>query len=58
MNITNVFKEVGGHTALHFDPKDIEDKIFNVLSNTVLLTKMKREGKERLKLFSVKTCVE
>lgn len=61
MSNTNVFKEVGGHAALYFDPydeEDIEDKISKVLFSTHQQAGMKEKGKERLKLFSAKTCVE
>ena len=61
MSNTNVFKEVGGHAALYFDPndnEDIEDKISQVLFSTNQQACMKEKGKERLKQFSATRCIE
>jgi len=53
--------EIGGDACLYFNPNDendLLDKINNLLENESLRNELINKGKERIKLFSWKSCVE
>jgi glycosyltransferase involved in cell wall biosynthesis len=53
--------EVGGNACLYFNPKSVNDllkKMKMIMENEKLRKELIKKGKERLKLFSWKTCAE
>lgn len=58
---TSSLPEVGGNACLYIDPrsqKDLEQKLYQVISDTELQKKLSQKGMERAKHFSWKKCAQ